>query len=255
MEIHFKSEALYQNVGLNVILPDESYLHGGKVKYPVLYLLHGLSDDYTCWQRLSSVERYARENGIAVVMPDGGINFYSDNKKANRNYYTLVAKEIPAFCERNFACISTKREDTFVAGLSMGGYGALKLALSMPEKFSSVAAFSSVADIVSCVKAEMIRNGEFWNYIFEDVNSLEGSCDDLFALADKCGPKKSPQIYMWCGTEDSLCRSNDKLAAYLTQNKFPITYETSHGNHSWKYWDEQLERAIRRMAESRKNNT
>lgn len=251
-EIHFSSESLHQNVSLNVILPDGGYMSGDGKKYPVLYLLHGLSDDYSSWGRLSSVERYARENGLAVVMPDGGINFYTDNKKANRNYYTLIAKEIPAFCEKTFACISTKREDTFIAGLSMGGYGALKIALSMPEKFSSVAAFSAVADVVTCIKKEMICGREFWEYIFEDANSIEGSCDDLFALADKCPPEKSPEIYMWCGTEDSLCEGNDKLAGYLKEKNFPITYKTSHGQHMWKYWDEQLSQAIPRMVENRK---
>lgn len=254
LQVHFMSGLLNQSVGMNVILPElkpgDITADGRTVgeKFPVLYLLHGLSDDYTGWSRYTSIERYAREHGIAVIMPDGAINFYADNPRGNRYYYSLIAKEIPDFCNRHFACISDKREDTYIAGLSMGGYGALKTALSMPEKYCAAASFSGAVDIEEYVNTEMIRDKSFWNYILEDSSNIKNSGDDVFYLADICaGNKNKPRIYMWCGTEDSLLPSNDKFAKHLYSLGYDLTYNTSAGNHSWQYWDEQVKRAIEWM--------
>ncbi len=251
LEVHFMSGFLGQSVGMNVILPElrpgDKTADGRTVgeKFPVLYLLHGLSDDYTGWARYSSIERYARDYGIAVVMPDGAINFYADNPKGSRYYYSLIAKEIPDFCKRHFACISDKREDTYIAGLSMGGYGALKIALSMPQTYCAAASFSGAVDIEEYVNDEMIRDRSFWDYVLEDTANVKGSRDDVFHLADQCKENNAkPRIYMWCGTEDALLPSNEKLAKHLSGLGYDLTYNTSGGTHSWQYWDEQINKAI-----------
>ena len=143
LNVYFFSEVLGKQVQMNVILPQRSRGQigldsiGDKVEtYPTLYLLHGMSDDHTIWERRTSIERYASEKGIAVVMPDGDLSWYTDMKHG-QNYFTFMADELPAVCRDFFPKMSPRREDTFVAGLSMGGYGAFKLGLRCPERLIS----------------------------------------------------------------------------------------------------------------------
>ena len=133
LNVYFFSEVLGKQVQMNVILPQRSRGQIGldsisekAETYPTLYLLHGMSDDHTIWERRTSIERYASEKGIAVVMPDGDLSWYTDMKHG-QNYFTFMADELPAVCRDFFPKMSPRREDTFVAGLSMGGYGAFKL--------------------------------------------------------------------------------------------------------------------------------
>ena len=139
LECHIYSSVLGRAVNVNVLLPQVPYSANAEVrkqKFPVLYLLHGLSDDATMWFRRSSIERYADAHKIAVVMPDGGRGFYSD-AVAGDQMWTFISAELPFFIKSAFP-VSDKREHTFAAGLSMGGYGALKLGLRMPENFAAV---------------------------------------------------------------------------------------------------------------------
>ena len=138
LQIGFFAETLGKQVHMNVLLPQRSgsrALPGEIPSYPTLYLLHGMSDDYTIWERRTSIERYAADKNLAVVMPDGDLSWYTDMKFGGR-YFTFLSEELPAVCRDLFPQLSQKREDTFVAGLSMGGYGAFKLAMRCPEAFS-----------------------------------------------------------------------------------------------------------------------
>ena len=137
LQCSFHSDVLGRACSMNVILPQKVTTQigmtssgGGNRRYPVLYLLHGLSDDHTIWSRRTSIERYAAEYELAVVMPDGERGFYTDMMQGPR-YWTMLTEELPAIAA-SFFPISTRREDTYVAGLSMGGYGALKCALRLP---------------------------------------------------------------------------------------------------------------------------
>ena len=154
----FYSESIELSTSMTVLLPQETTTQigmGGAVRphgTPVLYLLHGLSDDDTIWLRRTSIERYAAELGIAVVMPQVHRSFYSDVVGGGR-YWELVAEELPQIVHSSFA-VSTRREDTFVAGLSMGGYGAMKLALRRPERFAAAGSLSGVLDIAALAEAD-----------------------------------------------------------------------------------------------------
>ncbi len=139
IQCDFFSETLQLSTSMNVILPQPA-----RARYPVLYLLHGLSDDHTTWLRRTSIERYVDPLGLAVVMPAVHRSFYSDMAHGNR-YWTFVSRELPALA-RGFFPISSSRADTFVAGLSMGGYGAFKLALSFPQRFAAAASLSGALD-------------------------------------------------------------------------------------------------------------
>lgn len=246
IHVDFFSEVLGMSSQLDVILPQKTHSEIGissakkRDRYPVLYLLHGMTDNQTTWQRNTSIERYASEKGIAVVMPTCHLGWYTDMECGFR-YYTYIAKEVPSVCRRFFPCISDRREETFMAGNSMGGYGAMKLALSAPDYFGAAASLSGGLDASTCAK----RNGDafypsLWEDIFGEQEGIRGSKNDLFALAEKLEPKKRPRIYMWCGTEDFLYDQNVAMKEHLRGLDYDLTYREGPGDHSWKYWDAQI---------------
>ncbi len=252
LHVNFFSEVLGMCMNMDVILPQSTSgqigMRGNRKdgKYPVLYLLHGMSDDHTIWQRRTSIERYVSELGIAVVMPNVHLSFYTDMKYGLK-YWTFISQELPMICREFFPNMSDRREETFVAGLSMGGYGALKLGLNAPETFGAVASLSGALDMVAEMKSHSINdtNGVFHN-IFGSYEELVGSDDDLMAAARKLkeSGKPMPKIYIWCGTEDFLYAGNLTAKDKLTELGYELTYEESPGDHRWNYWDEKIQRVL-----------
>ena len=248
INFNFFSEALGMQTEAYVIMPQRQT--AGQIgvtgeakgeKYKCLYLLHGLSDDHTIWMRRTSIERYADKYGICVVMPCAHRSFYS-NMKCGMNYYTYIAKELPRIiCE--FFNVSDKREDNFVAGLSMGGYGALKIALRESDRFSVGAGLSSVADIHTA----LLRNATVTPF-GENVDIPDE--DDLFYLADACAEKENkPRLYTVVGTEDFLYEDNLRLRDKLAALPYDYTYVEAPGVHSWDFWDEHIQGVLRWMFE------
>ena len=241
-----KSSVLNKMVHLNVILPSEQLPESGK--FPVVWLLHGLSDDDSCWVNLTAVSRYARELGFAVVMPDGGRSFYAD-MACGPKYWSFVSGELMTVC-RNLFPLSQKREENFVAGLSMGGYGALKLALNFPERFAGCAAFSAVADIREWINKIAAGSAELsfeMKMIFADDEAVSRSGSDLFELLSKRVEEKNalPAIFHACGSEDFLISANRKFRD-LAEN-FGVanyTYLEEPGTHNWEFWDRNIARAL-----------
>ncbi|MDD3243937.1 MAG: alpha/beta hydrolase family protein [Eubacteriales bacterium] len=247
----FFSDALGMCAEMDVILPEETKgqigMEGraGSGKYPTLYLLHGMSDDHTIWQRRTSIERYVADKGIAVVMPSTHLGWYTD-MYYGFDYWTYISKELPQICRSFFPNMSTRREDTFAAGLSMGGYGALKLGLGASETFGAVAALSAATDVVKRCQTTDLGREDYFLSIFGPKEQVKGSDNDLWALADRLaasGKEKSP-IYMWCGTEDSLLEENHRLRDHLQTRGFDVTYEESTGDHSWGYWDAKIQTVL-----------
>lgn len=250
IELHYYSKALQQQVTVNVLLPELSKADTDGVVPPApwkcLYLLHGLSGDHSVWMRRSSIERYAQKHGIAVIMPGVGRSWYADTAYG-ANYFTFVTKELPEVCRGYFPGISSKREDTLVAGLSMGGYGAVKAALSCPEVFGGCASLSGSLDITRKNRPYSL---EEWrgNFAFDlpDAAALEGSCHDLFALARKNAAegRPFPKLYLWCGTEDTLITVNRQYRDLLTELHIDHIYKESEGNHTWPWWDLHIQDAL-----------
>ncbi|MFW5981341.1 MAG: alpha/beta hydrolase [bacterium] len=245
IECNFYSNTLALSTTINVILPDEAAQSDGKhnynKRYPTLYLLHGLSDDHTIWQRKSSIERYVEKMGLAVVMPAVNRSFYTDMVHGLK-YWTYITEEL-THLTRTFFPLSDKREDNFVAGISMGGYGSFKIALSYPERYSAAASLSGAMDIVARSK---IWTDEFQN-IFANVNKLKGSQDDLYYLANKVdqstGPK--PKLYQCCGKEDFLYDDNIKFRDFCTSLSLEYIYEEEKGEHNWDYWDTKIKDVLK----------
>lgn len=251
-EMHYHSDALKMAVTVNVILPEKAktligMTANGASNYKTLYLFHGLSDDHSIWMRRTSIERYAADYGIAVVMPNVGRSWYTDTV-TGANYLTFVTKELPEVCRSYFRGMSDKREDTLVAGLSMGGYGAIKAALTCPERFGACASLSGALDIAGFGNRDDLKHE--WRGIFgfdlEMSADLSGTKHDIFALAKKNKDEglPLPKLYLWCGTEDFLLDHNHRFVDLLKDLDIPHLYEESEGNHSWKWWDLHIQSAL-----------
>ena len=253
LELHYHSDALRIGVTVYVILPEKAKTvigikaDGGET-YKTLYLFHGLSDDHSIWMRRTSIERYAADHGIAVVMPSVNRCWYTDTAYG-ANYFTFVTEELPNVCRSYFRGMSDRREDNLVAGLSMGGYGAVKAALRCPEKFGGCASLSGALDIASFGKRPDVADE--WRSIFgfsmESAEELTGTEHDLFALAKNCteGKIPFPKTYLWCGESDFLLEQNRRFHEYLKTLKISHSYNESEGNHSWKWWDLHIQDALR----------
>ncbi len=239
MQCSFKSEVLGQEVSFNAIIPQNV-----KDNIKSVYLLHGLSGNHSSWSRLTSVERYARENNVAVFMPNVDRSFYTD-MKYGRNYYTFVSDEFIKYTRQVFK-LSTKREDTFIAGASMGGYGAFKIALRNPEIFSAAASFSGVLDIVKRYTLETIWEKEKLLIVGEnpdfDGKNAKEDLKYLIENFDKNAPKV--RLYQACGTEDFLYEDNQNFRKWVEKTDFEHIYEEGPGGHEWNFWDKHIEKAI-----------
>lgn len=235
LEMQIHSEQLKKITRVNVILPKEQ-----KGKDPkVLWLLHGHSGDYASWVHQTGIERYAEQNYLAVIMPDGANAWYTDTAY-RANYLTYITEELPELCFRNFSRLSREREMNMIGGLSMGGYGALKAALTYPEKYSACIALSGALDIT---RKGRVCNLDEWRSVFgfdlQSANELEGTRHDLFALARENKEKglPFPKTYIWCGQQDKLIDANRAFSQHLSALGVEHLYEESEGTHNWKYWD------------------
>lgn len=250
IDFHFRSEILGLNCSAHLIVPQSLGSPAGdpQRKYPTLYLLHGLTDDHTSWLRWSSIERYATKRNLAVVMPAVGRSFYQ-NMHAGPRYWTFVSEELPRICQAFFP-LATERENRFAAGLSMGGYGAMRLGLACPEKFAAVASLSGALDLARRLR-EAGRDGALLNrpeYIgaFGPDLACTGTETDLFFLAEKGqqSGQAMPQIYLGCGMEDPLIGETRAFRQHLDSLSWAVTYREASGAHDWGYWDGEIQRVV-----------
>lgn len=254
LDVHAFSDALGSQVNFYVLLPQPAQrqigVAGGdaREKYPVLWLLHGLSDDHTIWLRRTSIERYAAAMNLAVVMPAAGRSFYQDMPNGAR-HWTFLTEELPALCQSWFP-ISAKREDNFVAGLSMGGYGAMRMALARPHRYAACASLSGALDLKKRLADADKQGGRMSRAeltgIFGEKLNIDGTDADLFFLAQRAaagaGPK--PKLFLCCGTEDVLLGDNRALHQHLDAVHYEHIYEEGPGAHEWGYWDANIQRVL-----------
>lgn len=241
----FFSETLQLSTTMTVVLPQATSTQigmtgvvGAAGGHPTLYLLHGLSDDDSIWLRRTSIERYVAPLGLAVVMPQVHRSFYADQVHGGR-YWTFLSEELPALAQ-SFFPLSQRREDTFVAGLSMGGYGALKWALRSPQRFAAAASLSGALDLAD---GSLRRDlPDLYRTAFGD-GPVAGTPDDLLHLLDRAGASGAdlPALYLACGTEDPLLGQNQAFLASAEASGIPVTVDLGPGEHEWGYWDDRIQ--------------
>jgi S-formylglutathione hydrolase FrmB len=250
-EVNFFSETLGLLSTMYVLVPQRKLAEVKSKrtpKYRTLYLLHGHSDDHTAWQRFTSIERYAEGLDLAVVMPAVHLSFYNDMAHGLK-YWQFISEEVPALV-RDIFPLSSARRDNFVAGLSMGGYGAFKMALTHPERFAAAASLSGAVDLsdVVRVKKEDPENKawiEEMRTVFGDLSKVPGSKHDLFTLARKVAKGSvKPRLYQCCGTEDDLHPDNVRFREAVRRLPLDLTYEEGPGEHNWAYWDKMIQRVL-----------
>jgi S-formylglutathione hydrolase FrmB len=244
LRIDFFSDALELGTAMTVLLPQRTTAQIGLAGAatddvpPVLYLLHGLSDDDTAWSRWTSIERYAADLGLAVVMPQVHRSFYADEAHGGR-FWQFLSTELPDLVARFFR-VSTAPADTFVAGLSMGGYGALKWALRQPERFAAAASLSGALDLPD-LQAAGQRSRDL-DRVF--AGPAAGTPDDLLHVLARADPADLPAIYAACGTEDPLYPHTARFADACRDRGIPLTARAGAGGHDWAYWDAEIRRVL-----------
>ncbi len=244
------SDALGMTTDFHVVLPEATQdIRNKNQLFPTLYLLHGASDNYSNWVRFTSIERYAQERKIAVIMPEAGLSFYN-NMPNGYAYYTFISEELPAYTRVLFP-LSRKREDTYVAGLSMGGYGAVRIGLSNPEKFAAIGTFSGAVDITSMSNTEVgfmeeTATQDMMERAFGVRNTelMKGTDSDPSALLKRFQdrPQEMPKIYQSCGTKDFLYIQNQTFRKTAEKYGLPVCYEEWEGDHNWPFWNESIQR-------------
>lgn len=238
-EIHFnQGNALQKMTSATVILPE-----GKTGPFPVLYLLHGLSDDHTGWARRTSIERYVQDLPLIVVMPNGERGFYTDAVDVPLSAFeTNLVRDIIGFVDATFQTIPT-RQGRVIAGLSMGGYGAVKLALKHPDTFCAAVSHSGALHFGS---VPYTADNEWHRQWIPIVGANpQGGDNDCFALAERVSEANRPQLRIDCGADDFLIDTNRQFHAHLDKLGYAHEYQEHPGAHNWDYWDEHIQDTLK----------
>ncbi len=249
LQVNFLSKALFRTVPLNVILPSDKidyrtfgYANGPEHSFKTLYLLHGLLGNYTDWVSGTRIQRWAEEKNLAVIMPSGDNAFYIDKAPGNA-YSEFIGKELVEVTRSMFR-LSDKREDTFIAGLSMGGYGAIRNGIVFSDTFGYVGGFSAAAHLFNeedknkgLVSSDAIF-GDSKKAALSDMNP-EVAVENL--IKEK---RPMPKFYLSCGTEDGLYNANIELRDFLKEKKADVTWDEEKRGHDWDFWDSQIKKYL-----------
>lgn len=248
LRCNFFSEALGLSTSMSVILPQHTTTQIGlpgrssDALPPVLYLLHGLSDDDTSWLRRTSIERYVAPLGLAVVMPQVHRSYYTDQAYGGR-YWTFLSDELPQLVS-SFFRVSERREDTFVAGLSMGGYGALKWALREPARFAAAASLSGSLNVAGPrFQRRRAEDPMMIDRIFGE-QPIAGGPHDLVSLVQHADPAVLPALRLWCGREDLLLADNLTFRDACSAADIALEAVVTPGEHDWDFWDAKIQEVL-----------
>lgn len=241
LETRFYARSIDLSLGATILLPEHS--EAWREPPAVLYLLHGLSGDHTSWCRNSAIERYVRDYNLAVVMPDAHKSFYCDMAHGS-DYLKFFTEELPARVKQWFK-FTDEPEKIFVAGASMGGYGAFKWALASPRQFSHAASLSGALDIASHIHDEWDESRlRTFAAVFDSLEAVPGSGNDLMAELDRMENIPHTEFYVSCGTEDYLYQDSVHFRDAARRKGMNLTYEESAGEHDWNFWDSYIQRVL-----------
>ena len=264
IDLNFFSYSFYRSVGVKVFLPVDKISLTEEVKwdkkpFKTLYLLHGVFDDYNSWINNSSILRYANDKNIAVVMPSGENMFYlnapgRDGKERCKDtgglYSKFIGEELVEFTKNIFP-LSKKREDTFIAGLSMGGFGAIVNGVKYHNTFSHIAALSPALMIDDSVNSSynkniMLRNREFFESFLGDLSTVKESDKNPYYLVKRLKEENAslPKFYLACGKSDHLFPRTEEFANFLMEEGCEFIFEKGSGDHDWIFWDTYIQHVL-----------
>ncbi|MDY6104172.1 MAG: alpha/beta hydrolase-fold protein [Acetatifactor sp.] len=252
--IEYFSAALWRPINIKAIIPTDAATEGNKhFERPakLFILLHGYAGASGDWLYSSKINEYAAKYNLCVILPSGENSFYLDGEATGRKYARFVGQELPDFAKRSFG-LKCEREDIFIGGLSMGGYGALHTALAYPETFGAAIGLSSALIHGAVEQMEPgtdngVANYEYYELMFGKKGSSDERAGNLEAIVRKLKAEKKqfPRIYMACGTEDFLYERNKAFEAFLSEEQVEHTFMQSPGVHDFVFWNQYLEPSIR----------
>lgn len=248
------SKSMLIDTQLNVIIPHDGRDYSAKAKPKTLILLHGLSDNASAWYRRTSIDRYAEKHNILVAMPEVQRSYYN-NMVYGQNAYTYIAHELPELLKAMFHT-SIDRDDMMIAGLSMGGYGAMLAAFKNPDRFGYCGAFSGAYDIQGLMDMP-VDTVPVVEGLDKDIQAIFGSEKIIpesitipYVLRESEKQKIKPRLYMTCGTEDFLYPVNTQIRDVIKELSIDMVYEEWRGIHEWRFWDESVEKMLSLFLES-----
>ena len=251
----FFSTSLMRTVTINAVVPvDKMVMPGQEVRekkpFKTLYLLHGIFGNYTDWVTGTNIHAWAQEKNLVVIMPSGDNKFYVDSDATGERYGEFIGKELVQVT-RDLFHLSDKREDTYIAGLSMGGYGAIINGLKYNEVFGCIAGLSSgfILDTILTSTNDgplPTMKRSYFEVLFGNLDQLIGSDKDYKALLLSLKEKQAviPMIYLACGTEDFLIAQNRDYRDFLTEQDVQVTYEEGSGGHEWNFWNTYIKKVL-----------
>jgi len=252
--IPFESKLVGKILPYNVLLPVAYDQPAAKTKrYPVVYLLHGLTGHYTNWLEKTRLASYPDAYDFIIVTPEGNDGWYTDSATVpSDKYESYILQELIPDVEKRFRA-GNKREDRAIAGLSMGGYGAIKLGLKHPDKFAFAASLSGAFSVASWTEQELKDPGAIRDSImqtFGPANSETRVANDVRKLAREAKPELLPFFFIDCGTEDFLFSDNRQFIDLLLERKIRHEYRQLPGSHSWQFWDSEVQEVLRVAAKT-----
>ena len=246
IQVNFVSRALLRTVSVNVILPTDKILMNPDKKlkpFKTLYLLNGIFGNYTDWVTNTRIQQWAEDHDLAVVMPSGDNSFYIDMDLPNNNYGVFIGEELVKVTREMFH-LSTRREDTFIGGLSMGGFGALRNGLKYHDTFGYIVSLSAALNIFEKDADDPTRCLINEDAPFGDLEKARNSDKNPRYLTEHFEGVK-PKIFMAVGLQDQGClEPNRKFKPCLEENGFDVTYKEADGIHNWVFWDTYIKEAL-----------
>lgn len=241
-DLKLVSKLMGRDMSYRVVLPPD--YNSGSSRYPVIYLLHGLTGNFANWTNNTKLTEYALNHRFIIVTPDGGNGWYTDSVSApNDKYESYIIKELIPEIDKTYRTIAA-RDGRVIAGLSMGGYGSLKFGMKYPEMFTLIGSFSGALGATSWTEKTAGAIGKSMDAVFgTDIAGESRKSNDIFKMATELTPEKVkslPYIYQSCGTEDFLIQNNRDFLKLLNDAKVPHEYREHPGVHDWVFWDDQV---------------
>jgi len=251
-DLRLNSKLMAREMPYQVIYPGDYHSEKSKTRrYAVVYLLHGLTGHFDNWSSKTKIADYAKQHNFIIITPEGANGWYTDSGSENNDRYeSYIIEELIPEVDKNFRTVAASKY-RFVAGLSMGGYGAIKFGLRRPDLFTLVGSFSGALGAADWTEKEIGTKGAIAESILK-VYGAAGSQtrkeNDIFQMIREVPAervKELPFIYLDCGTEDFLIQNNLDFARLLREKKIPHEFRELPGKHDWKYWDAQVQEFLR----------